>query len=380
MIIKSLSRKEPSYGQLVRYIEAGSADDRARIHHNLFVRSPEDVVIAFKENGTLMAKRKNGVMLYHEILSITRASGLDTETQKELLAEIVRRYLMERAPHCLAYGALHEDKANNLHYHLAISANAAGGKKRHRLSKGEFRRVQRDLERRVLDQYPELEQARAIDKRAERKRSQGSVELERKIETLPQVEAVTQSLTHAFANAGTMQELHQMLTDASLQLYRRGKSIGAINLETGRRHRLKTLGVMDDLTTAIKRIEERTMVNRPHGSANDPAERKPTMLDHAIDEVTDTIDQTLQLGADIIRGPDMSPQVQARSTGQSMADQRPATPSQPEQQSPEDQRPRPDERQAIAEKRRGEIAERRQAQDRPDQSQDNQNRSRRRLR
>ena len=380
MIIKSLSRKEPSYGQLVRYIEAGSADEAQRIHHNLFARSPDDVVAAFKENGALVAKRKNGVMLYHEILSITRASGLDTETQKELLAEIVRRYLMERAPHCLAYGALHEDKANNLHYHLAISANAAGGKKRHRLSKGEFRRVQRDLERRVLDQYPELEQTRAIDKRAERKRSHGSVELERKTGTLPQVEAVTQSLMHAFANAGTMPELHQMLTDAGLQLYARGKSIGAINLETGRRHRLKTLGVMDDLTTAIQRIEERTMVNRPHGSANDPAERKPTVFDHTIDEVTETIDQALQLGADIIRGPDMSPQVQARPTGQSVAGQRSAAPSHPEQRSPEAQHPSQDEREAIVEKRRREIAGRRQAQDRQNQNQDNLNKSRRRLR
>ncbi len=372
MIIKSLSRKEPSYGQLVRYIEAGSADDKGRIHHNLFVRAPDEVVAAFKKNGALVAKRKNGVMLYHEILSISRATSLDTETQKELLAEIVRRYLSERAPHCLAYGALHEDKVNNLHYHLVISANVAGEKKRHRLSKGDFRRVQRDLERRVLDQYPELEQTRAIDKRAERKRSHGSVELERKTGALPQVEVVKRSLTHAFASAATMPELHQLLTDAGLKLYARGKSIGAINLQTGRKHRLKTLGVMDDLTTAIKRIEETTMVNRPHGSANDPAERKPTMFDHAIDEVAETIDQTLQLGADIIRGPS-----ETRALEQSHSEN---APPQGEPHVSQDQRRADDERKAIAERRKKEMAERRKQQASTNQSQADLARSRSRLR
>lgn len=78
MIIKSMSRKEPSFGQLIEYMSSDidKADQRYTIHQNLFSRKAEKVEQEFLHNAALMKKRKNGNYLYHEILSITKAHQL----------------------------------------------------------------------------------------------------------------------------------------------------------------------------------------------------------------------------------------------------------------------------------------------------------------
>lgn len=43
-------------------------------------------------------------------------------------------------------------------YHLVMSANAIGEKKRHSLKRHEFTRIRHDMERICNERYPELEQ------------------------------------------------------------------------------------------------------------------------------------------------------------------------------------------------------------------------------
>ena len=125
MIIKSMSRKEPSFAQLIGYIDRHEGQSRWRIRHNVFAREPEHIRSEFEQNSDLLQRRKNGVYLYHEIISITRAEGLSSNEQKARLQKIAERYIAERCPDNLVYGNLHEDQEHSYHYHLIISANAA---------------------------------------------------------------------------------------------------------------------------------------------------------------------------------------------------------------------------------------------------------------
>lgn len=96
MIIKSMSRKVPSFGQLLGYIDREQGQEAYRIRHNLMGRSPEAIRDEFERNGKLLSRRKNGVYLYHEIISITRASGLSEREQKERLHDIAQSYIAAR--------------------------------------------------------------------------------------------------------------------------------------------------------------------------------------------------------------------------------------------------------------------------------------------
>ncbi len=241
MIVKSMSRKVPSFGQLTQYIDRDEGQERWRIRHNVMARDPDRIRGEFEQNGALLSKRKNGVYLYHEIISITRARGLSEEEQKARLQEIAETYVASRCPDNLVYGGLHQDKEHSFHYHLMISANRVGDSRRLRLSKAQFREVQVQLERHVLQTMPELEQKVAIDKRAERRKSRSEAELERRTGEVPKKDQLRARVLEALEAASDRDALLQAFGRSELELYVRGKTLGVIDLETGAKHRLKTL-------------------------------------------------------------------------------------------------------------------------------------------
>lgn len=241
MIIKSMSRKEASFGQLMDYIDRDGGEERSRIRYNLISRDRERIRAEFEQNAEHMQARKNGVYMYHEIISITRARGIDLETQKERLHQIAQEYVAARAPRNLCYGGLHDDKDHSLHYHLMISANRAGEAKRHRLSKAQFRDLQIAVERHVLETYPELEQTLAIEKTAEARVTRKEAELKRRTGEVPERVKVGERVREAASKSRDRESLLRELEAGGLELYIRGQNIGIIDRESGKRHRVKTL-------------------------------------------------------------------------------------------------------------------------------------------
>lgn len=211
------------------------------MRQNLFGRDHDAIRAEFEANAELLQKRKNGVYLFHEIISITRAKGLSAEEQKQRLYEIAQEYVSARCPDNLVYGGLHEDKDHSYHMHLMISANRAGDRKRQRLSKHQFRAIQVQLEEHVLQKYPELEQKLAIGKRSERGRSKAGDELERRTGAKPKKEAILGRVRAAYEGSMDRDSLFAALGHEGLEIYVRGKTVGVVDLETGKRHRLKTL-------------------------------------------------------------------------------------------------------------------------------------------
>lgn len=258
MIIKSMSRKVPSFAQLLSYIEREPGQEEFCIRHNLMARDLEKIRAEFERNGSLLPKRKNGVYLYHEIISITRAKGLSAKQQKDRLYQITQNYIAARCPDNLVFGGLHQDKDHSYHMHLMISANRAGHEKRLRLSKGQFREIQVQLEAHVLENFPELEQALAIGKVSDRRLKKSEVELERRTGKRPKREEVLQRVQNAFDLSQDRDSFFEALGRYDLELYIRGKTLGVIDHESGKKHRLKTLN--PELAELVeKRLNEAEM-------------------------------------------------------------------------------------------------------------------------
>lgn len=241
MIVKSMSRKVGSFGQLIGYIDRDAGQEVHRIRHNVWGRDPAHIRAEFERNGALLSRRKNGVYLYHEIISITRAQGLSPKEQKQRLHEIAREYIAARCPSNLVYGGLHQDKDHSYHMHLMISTNRSNEVKRQRLSKHQFRDIQVKLEAHVLQTYPELEQKVAIGKKSERGRKKGEAELERRTGQRPKREEILERVSAAYGASIDRDSLLASLGREGLELYVRGKTVGVIDLESGKKHRLKTL-------------------------------------------------------------------------------------------------------------------------------------------
>lgn len=248
MIVKSMSRKEASFGQLIEYIDRDD-EERYRIRYNVFGRDREHIAKEFKENSTLMPKRKNGVFLYHEIVSLTRSTKIPLDEQKELLQQIVQEYIAMRCPQNMCFGNLHDDKDHSIHYHLMISANECGEDKRHRLSKAQFKDIQTALEAHVLKNYPKLEQKVAINKQANEKLTQKGAELKRRTGETPKRDEIVSQLRETFSEARSKDDLRSLLQKQGFSIYVRGKTVGVIDTSSDRKYRLKTIGLVEAYET-----------------------------------------------------------------------------------------------------------------------------------
>ena len=191
-----------------------------------------------RDHAKLLKKRKNANMSYHEILSITRApnggaGGLSVAAQKVALHDISQTYLHLRAPENLAFGCLHDDKAGNLHYHLVISANPLGLKRRHYLSKAEFRKITTELEDRVLKRYPELDQKVAINKVAAIKLTNAARAVKARTGKLDKRAAFASELRTAFEGISNMDQLRTEMGKRDLQFYTRGRAVGVVQYKDG---------------------------------------------------------------------------------------------------------------------------------------------------
>ncbi|MCP4297758.1 MAG: hypothetical protein GY786_19340, partial [Proteobacteria bacterium] len=245
MIIKSMSRKEPSFTKLYDYITRdGDHDNQYTFTQNFILRERDEILEEFQRNAALLSRRKNGNYLYHEVISITRARELSEARQKELLQDIITQYAKSRGKDCLIFGGMHDEKDNNLHYHLMISANALDQSRRYSLKKASFNKIKKLTELYVLERYPELEQAKLISKEhGTGNTSNKEQELKRRTGKPSLKDLFKDRLVGIFEKSVDKKQFFDNLEQAQIEIYTRGKTIGFVDLESGRKHRLKTLGL-----------------------------------------------------------------------------------------------------------------------------------------
>lgn len=247
MIIKSMSRKKPSFGQLYEYI-LKEADTQYNFTQNLYSNNSEGIRQEFRENYRFLKRQKNSNSLYHEIISLTK-SGIELAQQKEKLLEIVREYIQARAKNCLVFGSLHEAK-DNIHFHLMISSNELEQEKNHYLSRKQFDQIKRKLEDYVLEKYPELQQGQIMNKTKKQEGilSQKEFELKKRTGKITKRESIQYRLTQIFNSSPTKEIFFENLRKNEIKIYTRGNTIGFEDSgdEKKRKYRLKKLGLSQE--------------------------------------------------------------------------------------------------------------------------------------
>ena len=252
MIIKSMARKDPTFWQLAQYIEHDASGDA--FTHNL-LQTGEDisaVANAFSQNHSYLPKRKGGNVLYHEIIALEPQPQLTAAQQVTVLSQMAARYCERRAPDQMAWGKVHLD-TDYPHLHLMISANAKHSAKRHRLSRKQFAEIQRDVEGFSRANFPQLVGRSVYTKTHAVRRSPIKTtregEMERRTKQPSAKAKVANQLRALFAST-SQDSLHTDLAAAGFDLSRRGQHQIVTDVSTGRRYRLRTLGLEADFASA----------------------------------------------------------------------------------------------------------------------------------
>ncbi len=245
MIVKSLSRRSRSFAQLVCYMDHGAGEHDYYLAHN-FLALPDNtaaVVKQFQENAEYLVDSPGSVYMYHEIISLP-AECAELDNADDVLANLVQQWIRRRCPEHLVYARIHREK--NPHAHLAISANPVQINRRQRLSKKAFRQIQVDLENYRLRHYPELGKQRLyhqIQQPERVRQTDAEIQLQKRTGKTTEKQWVAQIVSEALDIAITPAELHKQVKAKGLQFYKRGKTVGVIQIATGRKFRLKTLGL-----------------------------------------------------------------------------------------------------------------------------------------
>lgn len=261
MIIKSMARKQPSFRQLIEYFDRGhDRDTGLTFSRNLYDDPNQRVMVAkaFERNHEHLPKRANGNALYHEVIVLERQDGLSDRRQAELLLNLAERYCAKRAPNQLAYGRIHQDRDHH-HIHLMISSNAVRSDRRVRMTKSQFAEIQRGLERYRLERFPELGTLRVYNPDPAREQARQPSHRD----------SLRERLTGLFESARSERALLDDVLAAGYRFYRHGQQVGVEHLETGRRHRLRSLG----LEAAYGEAFQRVRTDRPAPDIAKPKER-----------------------------------------------------------------------------------------------------------
>ena len=250
MIVKSKSRQDGSFGQLVRYINKPAKKGYQEILHNLVLDSDTNDLCTierkFIQNQQYALSRKNGVVLYHDVLSFSKHDK--QQITEEILLDLGQKYLELRVPNALAYGRVHFDKGNP-HIHFVISGNEVGSQKKAWIYKSELKKIKRELEAYQKERYPELVHSIAQGGKAKRKRTptkETGQDEKARVFTLVQ---------EAMRGANNETDIAERLERVGLTIYRRGKTVGVLDTNTKKKYRLKTLGLAEAYTQTIERAQ-----------------------------------------------------------------------------------------------------------------------------
>ncbi|MGC4100874.1 relaxase/mobilization nuclease domain-containing protein [Ferruginibacter sp.] len=171
MILKSLSRKSDSTGQLVNYVmryvfkeQEDAAQERIKpkeqqasfiIRHNLRSKTVlKNFIKEFQENEKYrLVKRKNSVKLFHTILSISNKDK--SYVSDEMLKDLAQKFIELRGSNNLYLGTKHEEGVDHIHMHLIVSGTQLNGRSS-RISKQKFHSIKLALQKYQQEKYPEL--------------------------------------------------------------------------------------------------------------------------------------------------------------------------------------------------------------------------------
>ncbi len=283
MIIKSMSRKDHSFSELYDYIKKGMEGEYD--HPNAFCHNfyngfdyREQILKGYHDNVKNLQKRKNGNNLYHEIISVKVNEKITRHKHYEALYNITSDYIKMRADKCLVIGGIHDEHDHHIHMHLMISSNELGSKKRLRLTKKEFSTVKKLTEEKALALHPELAQEVLINtKKKTNSISNKEDALKRRTKKPSIKDQFKDKLKDIFDQSIDKADFFNNLAKESIEIYTRGKTIGFLDIDNNRKHRLKTLGLESEFEAINNKLSKLETQDKEKPKAKkEQAKEKPT--------------------------------------------------------------------------------------------------------
>lgn len=188
------------------------------------------------------------------MISFKRNEAVSLVFQQSALFDVAIRYLEKRGKNLLAYGRLHVEE-HHIHFHLMISSNEIGSRKRFRLSKAEFASVQKEMETFIQQVYPELNQQPVYTKtESTAKQTDNEYQYSKRTGNPSKKVLMKEKLNQIFDQPQTWDEMEATLHKEGLTLYQRGKNWTVTDGKM--KCRLKTLGLVENFYTMLRRAEE----------------------------------------------------------------------------------------------------------------------------
>lgn len=164
MIIKTLRCKKRDFRRLVQYVlctkklsahidEIVDFERTFCVTQHLHSAHIGGIIDEFKANDRYRKERKNGVVMYHEILSWHEKDS--PHLNVSILEDIVRHYIQLRAPDSLCLAVPHFDKGHK-HIHLLFSGTEYKSAKTLRMDNRQFKTLRQGIERYQQEKYPHI--------------------------------------------------------------------------------------------------------------------------------------------------------------------------------------------------------------------------------
>ena len=267
--MKSMSRSDTSFNQLLSYLEKDENLDRHSWNMYADKDNNQDLENEFMSNAEHIKEAKGKNYMYHEVLSL-QENELSLERQREILFDLANEYIKQRANNNLVYGAVHND-TDNIHIHLIISSNEVNANKRFTLSKKELAQIQFNVQEYKNTKYKELSATNHYSNSKNLSKSkQAEQEMKHKRGKQTKKEQVRESLHSMFEKSLSQASLQKIMKQKGYEFTRGAKSVKV----NGRSYRLKTLGLDKAYENTLNKFE-RTL-SREQKRSEAKKERKKT--------------------------------------------------------------------------------------------------------
>ena len=256
MIVKTIRWKSRNFKKILSYILDKNWNEKTSsfaIFNN--IKNSSNVLKEFKENDKYRKRRKNGVVLYHEVLSFHKEDSHNLTLLK--LNEIASKYISIRSPNALCVASPHFD-TENIHIHFCFSGTEYKSSKTLRMNNFNFKKVRREIENFQKEKFPELQNSVVFSRNQEilnsrnqefknsriLERSEKGFQMKKRLEKTNKKsdkEILKINLNSIFIKSDNFIDFQQKIVTKGFQIYSyRNKPSGI--LFNGRKYRFKSFG------------------------------------------------------------------------------------------------------------------------------------------
>lgn len=259
MILKTLTRRSASFGQLLNYVTKENAlapDGKGvLIPWNIQGQTVDEWVKEFQENEKLRQKHhSHNIKLIHTVIAL--ADGDAQHIDAKVLESMALKYISLRGMDA-RYVCLSHHDTEHPHLHFVESPLTLAGENR-RMSIEEFQELKKELQAYQIEQWPELTESVAEHgkkHRLELEASDKEYQIKLRNGTFRR-EQISEFLKSSLEQTDSMENWFESIRSECYEPYYRGGKLYGVQHE-GRRYRFNKLGIDQNRLNELSLNHER---------------------------------------------------------------------------------------------------------------------------